>query len=243
MKVIAAWIAKGGVGKSTVSGNLAYYLRKRGKVLLIDADPQGNSSGWLHPEPFNYELADILEGKVGFQEAVLELRPGLNLVGTFAIDGNLKKWAETILPNQPFAFHDLRDSIENAGYDFVIFDMSPGASMLERSIIGIADEVLPIVRPEYFSFDGLEVFEETIAKIRKELRSKATATRLVVNGLNLSFSVHRAYYDSLKGLSYELYTVGQTTKATEAQTAHKFLAEYDPSNKVLSEYQRLAGVV
>ena len=165
------------------------------------------------------------------------------MVGTFAIDGNLKKWSETTLPSQPFAFHDLRDSIENAGYDFVIFDMSPGASILERSIIAVADEVLPIVRPEYFSFDGLEVFDETITNIRRELRSKATAPRLVVNGLNLSFSVHRSYYESLKGLSYELYTVGQTTKATEAQTAHQFLAEYDPTNKVLTEYQRLAEVV
>lgn len=243
MKVIASWIAKGGVGKSTLAGNLAYYLRERGRVLLIDADPQGNTSGWLHPETFKWELADILAEKVDIKNAVLSVRPKLDMIGTFAIGGHLKNWAETVLPGRPFAFHDLRDQVEDAGYDFVIFDMSPGASMLEKSIIAIADEVLPIVRPEYFSIDGLEVFEDTLKNIRKELRSRAIANRLIVNGINMSFGIHRSYYDSLKKFSYEVFTVGQTTKATESQTAHKFLAEYDPGNKVLGEYKRLAKVV
>ena len=220
-----------------------HYLRERGKVLLIDADPQGNTSGWLYPEAFDWELADVLAGEASVENAVLSVRPNLDMIGTFAIGGNLKNWAETVLPGRPFAFHDLRDQIEAAGYDFVIFDMSPGASMLEKSIIAIADEVIPIVRPEYFSIDGLEVFEDTLQNIRKELRSRATASRLIVNGINMSFGVHRSYYDSLKDFSYQIFTIGQTTKATEAQTAHKFLAEYDPANKVLGEYDRLAKVV
>lgn len=243
MKIISTWIAKGGVGKSTLAGNLAYYLRERGRVLLIDADPQGNTTGWLHPEAFDWELGDALAEKVSLKEAVIPIRSNLDLIGTFAIGGNLKNWAETVLPGRPFAFHDLRDELEAAGYDFIIFDMSPGASMLEKSIIAIANEVIPVVRPEYFSIDGLEVFEDTIQNIRKELRSKAETPRLVVNGINMSFSVHRAYFDSLKQFSYQIFTVGQTTKATEAQTAHKFLAEYDPANKVLGEYNRLAKAV
>ncbi len=243
MKVIATWIAKGGVGKSTLAGNLSYYLRERGRVLIIDADPQGNTSGWLYPNAFDWELTDIMKRKVGVGQAILPIRPNLDMIGTFAIGGELKEWSETKLPNQPFAFHELRDELEAAGYDFVIFDMSPGTSNLERAILAIADEVIPIVRPEYFSIDGLEVFEDTLENVRRDLRSKAVAPRLVVNGINMSFLVHRSYYDSLKEFSYDIYTIGQTTKATEAQIAHQFLAEYDPSNKVLDEYNRLAKVV
>ena len=96
MKIIASWIAKGGVGKSTLAGNFSYYLRERGKVLLVDADPQGNTSGWLHPDSFQWEMADILAGKCSLKEAVLPVRDNLDMVGTFAIGGNLKKWSETV---------------------------------------------------------------------------------------------------------------------------------------------------
>lgn len=243
MKAMATWIAKGGVGKSTLCGNFGFYLKERGKVLLVDADPQGNLSGWLHPDPFKYELADVLEEKAGIREAALNIRPQLDLIPTFAIDGHLKRWSETSLPSRPFTFHDLRDKVASAGYDYLVFDMSPGTSILERSIIATMDEVMPIVRPEYFSFDGLEVFEATMTNIRKELRARTTAQRLIVNGINMSFQVHQSYYEALKNLSYELFTVGQTTRATEAQTAHQFLAEYDPKNKVLAEYKRLAEAV
>lgn len=243
MKTLATWIAKGGVGKSTLTGNLSYYLKGRGKVLLVDADPQGNLSGWLHPETFNYELADVLNGQVEIKDAIISVREGLDLLGTFAIGGNLKRWSETVLPSRPFAFHDLKDAAVTLGYDYLVFDCSPGLSILERSIIGVTDQVLPIVRPEYFSFDGIEVFKESIETVRKELRSKVSAPYLIVNGLNLSFGVHKSYYEALKDFEYELYTIGQTTKATEAQTAHKFLAEYDPENKILAEYKRLSEAV
>lgn len=243
MKVLASWIQKGGTGKSTLTGNLSYFLKERGKTLIVDADPQGNLSGWLHPEPFKNELADILKGNINLPEAVLNLRPGLDMIGTFAIGGGLKNWAETTLPSRPFAFHDLREQMEKAGYDYVILDMSPGISILERSIIAVCDEVLPVVKPEYFAVDGLEVFSITLDSIRKELRSKVITPRIVINAINMSFGVHKAYYEEVKKLPFDVFTIGQTTKATEAQTAHKFLSEYDPSNKALIEYQRLAEAV
>ncbi len=243
MKVLSTWIAKGGVGKSTLTGNLSYYLQSRGKVLLVDADPQGNLSGWLHPDAFNYELADVLGKQVAIKDAIISVRENIDLLGTFAIGGSLKRWSETVLPSQPFAFHDLKDAAAALGYDYLIFDCSPGLSILERSLLGITDQVLPIVRPEYFSFDGIEVFKESLENVRKELRSKVGAPYLIVNGLNLSFGVHKSYYEALKEFDFDLYTIGQTTKATEAQTAHKFLAEYDPENKILSEYKRLAEAV
>jgi chromosome partitioning protein len=242
MKSIGIWIAKGGVGKSTTAGNLAHELKNQGRVLLLDADPQGNLSSWLHPEPFSLELADVLKGG-SLESAVLNLRPGLDLLPTFGIGGGLKPWAETVLPGLPFAFHDLREKIQAAGYDYAVFDMSPGASILERAIIASLDEVLPIARPEYFAVDGLEIFQATLAEINKAMRAKATAPRLLVNGLNLSFSIHKDYHETLKALPYDLHTIPQTVKATEAQSAHLFLAEYDTENRALDGYRLAAKAI
>ena len=240
MKTICAWVPKGGTGKSTTAGNLAFYLRDRGRVLLVDADPQGNLSGWVGPESFKYELTDVLERRAALADAIVNVRKNLDLLPTFSIGGNLKQWSETILPGKPYVFSDLRDKAKDAGYDFLLFDQSPGASILERSIVATADEVLPVLRPEVFSVDGLEIFQDAMDKIRTDLRSNVKASRLVVNGYNASFNVHTAYVDKLKPLPFTIFTIGQSIKISEAQTARQFVAEYHPKDKTLPEYHRLA---
>lgn len=243
MKSIAIWIQKGGTGKTTTAGNLAYALRARGRVLVIDADPQGNASAWLHAEQFEAELADVLAGKVSLEKAILPIREGLDILPTFAIGGGLKAWAETVLPSRPFAFQDLLDRAAGLGYAYAIIDLSPGASILERSIVAAVDEALPVVRPEVFSVDGLETFDATIDTIRRDLRARVTVPRLVINGVNLSFPVHKAYAEKLGALSYSVFTIAQTAKTTNAQTERRFLAEYDAGNRTIPEYARLAEAV
>lgn len=243
MKSIAVWVAKGGTGKSSTTGNLVYELRKRGRVLAVDADPQGNLSSWIHPKSFEHELADVLAGTVQLADAILSVREGLDLVPTFAIGGGLKEWAETKLYGKPQAFSRLIQSIAAIGYDYVVLDMSPGASLLERSIVAAVDEALPILRPEIFSVDGLEVFLETLEEIRNDLGGRVASPRLVVNGLNRSMPVHLSYADSLSGKGRDVFIIPQSARITNAQTEHIFLAEYAPSDKPLAEYARLAEVL
>lgn len=243
MKTIAVWVAKGGTGKSSTTGNLVYELRKRGRVLAIDADPQGNLSSWIHPKQFEHELSDVLAGSVQLAEVILPVREGLDLLPTFAIGGGLKEWAETKLYGKPQAFARLIRDIAALGYEYAVFDMSPGASLLERSIVAAVDEALPILRPEIFSVDGLEVFVETLNEIRNDLGGRVASSRLVVNGLNRSMPVHLSYADSLSGKGREVFIIPQSARITNAQTDHLFLAEYAPADKPLNEYARLAEAV
>jgi len=238
------YIQKGGTGKTTAAGNISYALstlNQAHNVLMIDADPQGNLSSWLHPEPFHNELADVLQDNATLADTILPVRPGINLLPTFAIGGGLKAWAETSLPATPFAFHELIEAITAQGqYTHCVWDMSPGNSILERTILAVADICIPITRPEMFSIDGLEIFEDCLNRVRKHLRSQVTAPILLINGINLSFSVHKAYAKQLENTAYEIYTTGQSTRLTEAQTAHQFINEYDPHNKTIAEYQEIA---
>jgi cellulose biosynthesis protein BcsQ len=244
MKSIAVWVQKGGTSKSTTVGGLCDVLRKGSNVLAIDADPQANLTAWLHPKPFNHELADVVSGTVDLATATVNIRPSLDLLPTFAIGGYLKEWAETsLMTKHPYAFQDLADTARAAGYQYLIYDMGPGASALERSILASVDECLPVIRPEAFSVDGLETFEATLSDIRKHLRARVTAPRLVVGCLNRSFGIHQGYIQALEGLAYQLFTIGQSTKIPEAQGLHCFLSEHDSSNKALSEYSRLGEAI
>jgi cellulose biosynthesis protein BcsQ len=174
-------------------------------------------------------------------EAILQHGPGLDVLGTIAIDGDLKSWSETTLFQRPFAFPDLVDQLAALGYDFVIFDLSPGISNLEKSILAVADEVIGVISTEFFSFDGLEIFESELEKLKRDRRAAFRQGKIIVNRVNKSFNLHKAYLTELEKLKYDFYFIGQNTAFSDCVPAHKTVIDFDPGNKYLPELQRLAG--
>jgi cellulose biosynthesis protein BcsQ len=243
MKSIAWHVEKGGTGKTTMAGNVAFELRHYGKTVMVDGDPQGNLTGWYVTDGIEADLADVLQGQAELTDALIEVRGGLYLLPTIAIDGELKSWSETVLPNRPFAFSDLRDALEEQGFDFAVFDLGPGISMLEKSILATADEVIGVLLPETFSVDGLEVFENELEKLRKDRRASFRCNRIVVNRLNRSYSLHNAYLGTFDDLDYTVYQIGQSTRISDAVPRHLTVFEYDPGNRNTSEFQRIAQEV
>ena len=240
MKAIAFHVEKGGTGKTTMCGNIAYELAYYGRTLMIDGDPQGNLTGWYVNDAIEVDLADVLQGKAGVEDAIMRVRDNLDLIPTIAIDGELKPWSETVLPGKPFAFADLREGIEQIGFDFVVLDLGPGISMLEKAMLSVVDEIVPVVVAESFSVDGLEIFRNELEKLRQDRHASFTAERLVINRVNRSYSLHIAYRDQLAKLDYRIYEIGQSTGISDCVPAHQSLFEFDPGNRNTSEFQRLA---
>jgi len=244
MKTIAFHVEKGGTGKTTMSGNMAAVLSNMGKrVLLVDADPQGNLSSWFITTGIKFDLCDVLQGKAALQDAIISIKDGLDIIGTVAIDGELKEWSETTLFQKPFVFPDLLESIKALNYDYCIFDLSPGISNLEKSILSNVNEVVGVLSAEFFSLDGLEIFENELNKLRKDRRATFTADKIIINRVNKAYTLHKSYLTEIEKLKYMTFTIGQNTAISDSVPAHLSLLDFDSTNKYIPELQRIAEVL
>ncbi len=170
-KTISFHLQKGGVGKTTISGTLACQSALDGyRTLLIDVDPQGNASSWFLKEaPLFFELADVVQGKCYIHDAIIPIPQiqNMSLLPTFGIGGTLKLYAETKLAEEPFVLQDLVHEVSES-FDRIILDLSPGLGRLERAALISSNEVITPMTPEVFSLDGLEIFIDELAKLKKK---------------------------------------------------------------------------
>ena len=243
MKAVCLALQKGGVGKTSLSGNLGHLASKTHKTLLIDADPQGSLSSWLITDPFRHELADVMQGKSVLKDTMMKLRERLWILPTFGIGGHLKAFAETNLEEFPFAFKDVLKDAATLGMETVIVDCSPGLGRLERMIMVAAGEVITPLSPEFFSLDGIEIFADFVRTTRERFREPLEHRRIVLNMVNRRFRRHGIYRSRMMDLGYEIFEIGQDSRIPEAQMMHLPLAEYEPRARTIPELQRLADVI
>ena len=244
MRSIAFHIQKGGTGKTSCAGNAAAGLSRRGrKTALIDCDRQGNASSWFLTDPIDYELADVLCGRAGASQALIEIAPGLAILPTAPLEGGLGAFAETRLINDPKAFETLAAGLAALGFEYAVFDCSPAFSLLERSVIGCADEVVTPLAPEYFSMDGIEIFTQELARIRKASRRAIRHDKIICNGINRSFSHHVAFHENLKNLGYRIFTVPQDARIPKAQIFHQSLYDFDARAKSIPAFEELIQAI
>ncbi len=248
MRSFAFHLQKGGVGKSTLSVSVAYALSQRYRTILVDADPQGNSSMWLADgREIQHELADVLAGKIDPGSVIVSIRDRLDLLPTFGVGGDLKLYGENQLSREPFVFVDLLEALETLGYDVAVFDLSPGMSQLERSVLMAITEVIVPMMPDVFSLDGLATFADEAKRIEKGFKRPVRFRRLVVNGLNRSIRQHREIHERALRTTFEVFTVGQDPVFRKAQAEHLPAQEIQGPDRMKretrAEIERLAKAI
>ncbi|MDO4781231.1 MAG: ParA family protein [Candidatus Saccharibacteria bacterium] len=167
--IVAVTNQKGGVGKTTTSVNVAYYLAKAGyKTLLVDFDPQGNATSGLgvDKQSLGATMTEVILGKIELA-GVVQATDHKNLF--LAPSTPHLANTEVELAQADGRFVRLRRALEGAEYDYIIIDSPPSLSLLTVNGLIAAQYVLLPVQAEFYALEGLGQLLETMKLIRKGL--------------------------------------------------------------------------
>ncbi len=244
-KVIAIANQKGGVGKTTTAINLSACIAVlEAKVLLIDADPQGNSTSGVgvNQEEVEFSLYDCLIDDVAPQDAILETEtPNLDILPS-SID---LVGAEVELVSKIGREYLLKEVVAKVRdeYDYIFIDCLPSLGLVTVNALTAADSVIIPVQCEIFSLEGLGKLQNTIRVVKQKLNPQ-----LEIEGILLSMYDRRLRLAKIvvaevqEHFGSQVYDtiIHRNSKIGEAPNLHVPVILYDAGSKGSRNFLALA---
>ncbi len=247
-RVIALANQKGGVGKSTTAVNMTAYLSSYGfKTLLIDLDPQSNSTSGIgiNSSKTKGSVYDILIGDADPHEIIIETSyENLKLMpSSIQLAG-----AEVELVTSLKREYKLRDAVNKVEdeYDFIIIDCPPALGLLTINALTAAKEVIIPIQCEYYALEGLGQLINTIDLVKKNLNERLEIKGAIMTMYDSRIKLSEQVIEEVKGyFSKKVYKtiIPRNVRLSEAPSYGKAIMEYDPYCKGARAYSNFTKEV
>lgn len=255
-KIIAVTNQKGGVGKTTTTLSLGVGLVRHGyKVLLVDADPQGDlttSLGWYNPDELNYTLSNLItdtlfrDSSANVRNAILKHDEGVNIIPANIELSSIEAQLVTAMSRET-ALKNILNEVKD-DYDYILIDCMPSLGMITINALTAADSVIIPVQAQYLPAKGMTQLLDTISRVKKHLNPN-----LEIEGVLLTLSdrrtnlsketsmiIRKNFGDYVRVFDTEIPVA---TKAAESSAKGISIFSYDEGNRVATAYANIVKEV